>query len=259
MENIVISSRYNEYGFSDGVSYHDTLYFVNYNRVFSYNQKLGNVELAMQIKNKIVTNGVVYNNKLYFAADDYYVYGYNPRNNQVNKILKASNLIKSNGIVVENKLYFGSDDYCLYEYDAETNVVKVVLTADAEIRHSGTVYNNKLYFGTENGDFYVYDLKTNSFKVWKANDEVTVSDSGVIVNDYIYFTGIMKDKSSIYKLDLKTNLIWTWTFILPGKYISSIMFLNNKIYFFMTSIGNQAPIGWVKINWTTIMWSKDYN
>ncbi len=240
-KNIVINSKYNDKGFSDGLAYNDILYFVNDTRVFSYDQKSTNFELVMQLENRIITNGVVYNNKLYFAADDYYVYEYNLINHHVNKIFKANNLIKSNGIVVNNKLYFGSDDYSLYEYDAKTSAVKIVLTAESEIRHSGTVYNNKLYFGTKNNDFYAYDTIKDKITSWKRNnEEYTVSDSGVLVGDAIYFTANLKNKSSIYKLDLIKDVIWTWDFVSDINTwfrMGSIMPLKNKLYLFMTIDG----------------------
>ena len=240
-ENIVINSKYNDKGFSDGLAYNDILYFVNDTRVFSYDQKSTNVELIMQLENRIITNGVAYNNNLYFAADDCYVYEYNLINHHVNKIFKANNLIKSNGIVVNNKLYFGSDDYSLYEYDAKTSAGKIVLTAESEIRHSGTVYNNKLYFGTENNDFYAYDTIEDKTTSWKrTNEESTVSDSGVLVGDAIYFTANLKNKSSIYKLDLIKKVIWTWDFVSDINTwfrMGSIMSLKNKLYLFMTLDG----------------------
>ena len=252
VRNIVVNSKYNKKGYSDGLAYNDILYFVNDTRVFSYDQKSTNVERIMQLENSIITNGVVYNNKLYFAADDCYVYEYNPSNNQVNKIFKANNLIKSNGIVVDDKLYFGSDDYSLYQYDAKTNTVKIVLTAESEIRHSGTVYDNKLYFGTENSDFHVYDPATNISKVWKRTNENTVSDSGTLVGDAIYFTGILNyedmlhDRSTIYKLDLKTQTISSWRFGFTANetkfWIGSVMSINNKFYVIAITSDTTMPL-----------------
>ncbi|WHQ36857.1 hypothetical protein [Spiroplasma sp. SV19] len=246
-EHIVISTRDNKEGFSNGFAYNNQLYFTNVNRLIRFNQQTSEADVVMEIENNFTTNGVLYKEKLYFGAEDGYVYEYNPANNVNNKILKANGIIKSNGIVVANKLYFGADDYKLYQYNAINQEAKVVMTAKGAIRHSGTAFNNKLYFGAEDGRFYIYDPKLEHIETW--NYGAVVFDSGVVFNNKIYFIGVIDNiVNCLFRVDLKDDTVKVSTYRNRRNIFSSAIILNNRIFFLVSWVSQSDLVVLYELN-----------
>jgi len=143
-------------------------------------------KIVITATNGIESDGIVFNNKLYFGSLDGKVYEYDPATEQQKVVITTGGPIyKASGVIFNNKLYFSSDDSKVYEYTT-TGHSRVVLTANESIWTDGIVFNNKLYFGSEDDKVYEYNPETGHKKVViKTNGNIY--SSGVVFNNKLYF------------------------------------------------------------------------
>ncbi|RUO85809.1 outer membrane protein assembly factor BamB family protein, partial [Spiroplasma endosymbiont of Megaselia nigra] len=211
---------------SSGVILNNKIYFSSYgDKVYEYNPTTGKQKVVLITSRSISSSGVALNNKLYFSSDNGKVYEYDPATEQQKVVITTSGKILSSGVILNNKIYFGSTDGKVYEYNPTTGKQKVVITTNGNINYSGVVLNDKLYIGSYDHNVYEYDPATEQQKIVITTDR-KVLFSGVVLNNKLYF--IMYD--TIYEYDPATEQQKVG-YITFGTPCSSGVVLNNKIYF----------------------------
>ncbi len=190
----------------------------------------------------------VYNNKLYFSADN----GdgadlYSHDGNKVTYIFNSSNSFSSSLTVYNNKLYFSAYDNSygqeLWSYDSTTTRITDLNTGS---EHSSpqylTVYNNKLYFSATDGiygqELWSYDSTTTT--TTRITDLNTGSEHSspqylTVYNNKLYFSAIDGIYGQeLWSYDSTTTTTTRITDLNTGSEHSSPQYLtvfNNKLYF----------------------------
>ena len=173
----------------------------------------------------IFSSITIYNNRLYFGADDKNIYCYDIESQEEIWTYETGDNVISSAAVTDGKVYVGSDDFNLYCLDSETGNMTWFFHTKGKVTSSPAVYDGKVYFGSCDDNIYCLDAETGEL-IWKFKTNYCVESSPSIMDDRIF---IGSSDSYLYCLDLETgDLIWKYD---TGDFVlASPASADNKVY-----------------------------
>jgi outer membrane protein assembly factor BamB len=165
-----------------------------------------------ETESAIESSAVLFNNRLYFGSDDWFVYCLDSKTGLLQWRYETANQVRSTAAIAHQKVYIGSQDYHLYCLNALSGELVWKFQTDGVVDSSPLVVGNIVYFGSYDGKLYALNASSGEL-LWEFSTEDEIWGSAAYSDNSVYFGS----------LDGKLYSVWAnngterWNYTTYGK------------------------------------------